>query len=279
MAKSTFIPDKDQAGAKSGYPKRVRLLLTAYLVLLATGGLAQDYDRGAAVENSQAAIGRALGEYTLRDIDGQAFELSRLSGKPLVVSMIYTSCHHVCPLITRSLADTIDIAREALGKESFAVATIGFDWKVDTPDRMRQFEVQQGVADVPDWHFLASDSETIDALSDNLGFLFYASAKGFDHLAQTTIIDSNGKIYRQVYGVDLDTQSLVEPLKELVFDTPRSAGLIEHWVSTFKLFCTVYDPNSDRYRFDYSIFMTILVGVLSLGAIATFIIREWRHAR
>jgi protein SCO1/2 len=71
----------------------------------------------------------------------------------------------------------------------------------------------------------------------------------------------------------------VEPLKELVFDTPRSAGLIEHWVSTFRLFCTVYDPNSDRYRFDYSIFMTIAVGLLCLGAIATFIVHEWRSAK
>jgi protein SCO1/2 len=96
---------------------------------------------------------------------------------------------------------------------------------------------------------------------------------------QTTIVDRNGTIYRQLYGVDIDTRALVEPLKELVFDTPRSAGLIEHWVSTFKLFCTVYDPNSDRYRFDYSIFTTIVVGLLCLGAIATFIVHEWRNAR
>lgn len=279
MAKSTLTLDKHLASAARGRLTVGRLLLAASLSLLACGAVAQEYDRGDALEISQAAIGKTLGDYSLRDVEGQAFETSQLTGKPLLVSMIYTSCHHVCPLITRNLADTIDIAREALGDDAFAVATIGFDWKIDTPDRMRQFEVQQGVAHVPDWHFLASDSATINALSDNLGFLYYASAKGFDHLAQTTVIDSDGKIYRQVYGVDLDTQSLVEPLKELVFDTPRSAGLIEHWVSTFKLFCTVYDPNSDRYRFDYSIFMTILVGVLSLGAIATFIIREWRHAR
>ena len=74
-------------------------------------------------------------------------------------------------------------------------------------------------------------------------------------------------------------QPFVEPLKELVFNTPRSAGFLEHWVSTFKLFCTVYDPNSDRYRFDYSIFTAIVVGLLSLGLIAVFIVREWRRAR
>ena len=72
---------------------------------------------------------------------------------------------------------------------------------------------------------------------------------------------------------------LVEPLKELVFQTPRDAGFVDHWVDTFLLFCTVYDPNSGRYKFDYSIFMTIIVGILSLGALAIFIIREWRRAR
>ena len=256
-----------------------RTLLTVSLALLAHTAAAVEYDRGEAVDISQAAIGRSLVEYRLRDIHGQTFELSQLRGKPLVVSMIYTSCHHVCPMITRNLASTIDIAREALGDDAFSAVTVGFDWKVDSPERMRQFAAQHGVANDPDWHFLAADAATVDALSENLGFLFYASSKGFDHLAQTTVIDSDGTIYRQVYGVDIDTQTLVEPLKELVFDTPRSAGFVEHWISTFKLFCTVYDPNSDRYRFDYSIFMTILVGVLCLGAIATFVVREWRRAR
>jgi protein SCO1/2 len=249
------------------------------LACIVTGAAAADYDREDALAISQDAIGRSLSSYTLRDTDGQPFELSQLRGRPLVVSMVYTSCHHICPLITRNLAQTIDVAQEAFGEDAFSVVTVGFDWKVDTPDRMRQFAASQGVHESANWHFLATDASTIDALSDNLGFLYYPSSKGFDHLAQTTIIDSDGKIYRQVYGVDVPTTAIVEPLKELVFNTPRSAGFIEHWVSTFKLFCTVYDPNSDRYRFDYSIFMAIFAGVISLGLIALFIIREWRHAR
>lgn len=255
------------------------MLLTACLVLTALTGVAQEYDKDSALAVSQAAIGTQLDDYRLRDTRGQAFDLARLRGRPLVVSMIYTSCHHVCPIITRSLVDTVDVAREALGDDAFSVVTIGFDWKVDSPERMRQFATQQGAAGMDDWHFLAGDAQTIDTLSRNLGFLFFPSAKGFDHLAQTTVVGRNGTIYRQLYGVDLDTPTLVEPLKELVFDTPRSAGLIDHWVSTFKLFCTVYDPSSDRYRFDYSIFMTIAVGLLSLGAIATFVVYEWRNAQ
>jgi protein SCO1/2 len=256
-----------------------RVLLTACLLLAAQSVAGQDYDRDSALAISQSAVGTRLQDYRLRDTRGQPFDLARLGDRPLVVSMIYTSCHHVCPMITRNLAETVAVAREALGEDAFSVVTIGFDWKVDSPERMRQFAVQQGAADIGAWHFLSADAPTIEALSENLGFVFFRSAKGFDHLAQTTIIDRNGTIYRQLYGVDIGTQALVEPLKELVFDTPRSAGLIEHWVSTFRLFCTVYDPNSERYRFDYSIFTTIVVGVLCLGAIATFIVHEWRSAK
>ena len=253
------------------------MLLVMPLLMGATSEIAQ-YDRDTALSESQAAIGRPLEDFTLRDTSGQSFELGQLRGKPVVVSMIYTSCHHVCPTITLNVQRTVDIAREALGSESFHVITVGFDWKVDTPDRMNIYRRQFGIDD-PNWYFLSGDSAAIDGLAANLGFAFYASPKGFDHLSQTTVVDADGLVYRQVYGQDFDVPALVEPLKELVFDTPQSAGVIEHWVDTFLLFCTVYDPNSGRYRFDYSIFMMIIVGVMCLGAIATFIAREWKTAR
>jgi protein SCO1/2 len=254
------------------------ILLTACFVINTTTAGAQEYDRQDALDVSQGAIGEVVANQTLRNIEGQPFELDSLRGKPLVVSMIYTSCHHVCPTITKNLARAVDIASEALGEDAYSVITVGFDWAVDTPDRMRLYASERGI-DVSNWRFLAGDAASVEALSEDLGFLFYPSAKGFDHLTQTTVIDAEGKVYRQIYGVDVDPPSLVEPLKELVFDTPRQAGLFEHWKDTFLLFCTVYDPNSGRYKFDYSIATTIFVGILCLGAIGTFIIREWRRAR
>ncbi len=244
----------------------------------AAAGSAENYDRADALQTSQAAIGNVVGDHVLRDVGGQAFALAALRGRPIVVSMIYTSCHHVCPTITQSLARAVEIGREALGDDAFSVVTVGFDWAVDSPEAMRLYARERGI-DVPGWHFLSGDAASIGALSEDLGFLYYPSAKGFDHLTQTSIIAADGSLYRQVYGVELDARSIVEPLKQLVFDTPVEAGLIEHWLDTLRLFCTVYDANSGRYKFDYSIFMTIIVGVLCLGAIAVFIAREWRNAR
>ena len=239
---------------------------------------AESYDREAALAMSQGALGTTLRDHTFRDTTGQSFSLESLRGKPLVVSLIYTSCHHVCPIITANIDKNADIAREALGEDAFNIVTIGFDWQVDTPERMRMYASAKLIDDVPGWYFLAGDESSIAAISEDVGFQFFPAPKGFDHLSQTTIIDAEGKVYRQVYGQDFPTQQFVEPLKELVFDTPRDAGLVDHWVDTFKLFCTVYDPNTGRYAFDYSIFTMIVVGVLSLGAILTFLVYEWRRS-
>jgi protein SCO1/2 len=237
----------------------------------------ESYDREAALAVSQGVLGQAIGDHTFRNVEGQSFELQSLRGKPLVISLIYTSCHHVCPVITANIEKNTEIAREALGDDAFSIVTIGFDWQVDTPDRMRMYASAKNI-DVPGWHFLSGDEASVAAISKAVGFQFFATPKGFDHLSQTTILDAEGKVYRQVYGQDFTTQQFVEPLKELVFDTPRDAGMVDHWVDTFKLFCTVYDPNTGRYAFDYSIFTMIVVGVLCLGAILTFLITEWRRA-
>jgi len=72
---------------------------------------------------------------------------------------------------------------------------------------------------------------------------------------------------------------LVEPLKELVFGRHGNGGAISQWVGGIRLFCTVYDPTSGKYFFDYSIFVMIGVGLLCLSSIAVFLVRSWRQHR
>lgn len=60
------------------------------LALLLAAFAAQAFDEKIALRESQAAIGRAVGEYAFRDTDGKTVRLSDLRGKPLVVNFIYT---------------------------------------------------------------------------------------------------------------------------------------------------------------------------------------------
>ncbi len=232
------------------------------------------YNKEKAFEFSQAAIGRTIGSYKFINQDKNEIDIVQYRGKPLVISLIYTSCHHICPTLTNSLAHVVDIAREALGDDSFSVVTIGFDTAEDTPERMRLYARERNI-DLLNWDFLSTDKDTIEKLANNVGFIFFKSPKGFDHLSQTTLLDGEGKVYRQIYGVKYDSPLLVEPLKELVFGKRTESNIVDGWINNIRLFCTIYDPHSGRYEFDYSIFIGITMGILILGAIAVFILREW----
>lgn len=233
-------------------------------------------DRNKALELSQSVIGKIMSDHSFLSQDGQPVSLSTYRGKPLVVNFIYTSCYHTCPVMTAHLKNVVNIAHEALGVDSFKVITVGFDTGVDTPERMRLFATERGIK-FEGWDFLSGDTANVRGITNDLGFSYAPSPKGYDHLAQTSVLDAAGRVYRQVYGADFDTQALVEPLKELVFGKPATSSGIDRWIKGVKLFCTIYDPTTGRYRFDYSIFVMIAVGLLCLGSILVFIIRSWRE--
>ena len=233
----------------------------------------------AAISNSQAAIGRELGDYRFTRSDGSEVMLSGYAGKPLLISMIFTSCHHICPTTTRRLRDAVRSAREVMEDDDFHVLTIGFDTVNDTPDAMRYFAGQQSVDD-PNWDFLSGDFETVDALAKTLGFIYYRTPRGFDHITQVSLIDASGKVYQQVYGMNFELPWLVEPLKQLVFGgAGHGTGPIAGLLGRIQLFCTVYDPSRNRYYFDYSLFIQMAIGFASILGVAIFLVRGLRGSK
>ena len=128
--------------------KALTFILVIAGAVLTASAFADDvdqYDPDAALQLSQKAIGQSIGDYGLIDALGNTVNLkSDYAGRPLVVSMIFTSCHHVCPATTKHLAKSVDAAREALGADSFDVVTIGFDVANDTPQAMAAFARKQG---------------------------------------------------------------------------------------------------------------------------------------
>lgn len=237
---------------------------------------AQAFDEQAALAQSRAAVGRQLADHSLLTAGGEPISLAAFRGKPLLISLIYTSCHHTCPTMTTQLAVAVRAARDAVGADSFNVLSVGFDTANDTPDRLRRFAAERGIDD-PRWTFAAVDPSTVEALTRELGYTYVPSPRGFDHLAQTSLIDAKGVVHQQVYGESIHQPAIVEPLKRLVWDLEADPTSLSGWLKGVKLFCTVYDPNTGKYEFDYSIFIGIFIGVLALGSAAVFVIRAWRQ--
>ncbi len=264
---------------------RIGASLCCLLLPFAAGSAQQIYeasapalDEATALARSQAAIGRKLADFRFTDQSGRELRLEQFRGKPLVLSLIYTSCHHTCPTLTTQLARAVDIAREALGDASFSVLTVGFDAQNDNPYRMRVFAKERGIR-APDWVFASADAETLRGFTDQLGFTYVRSPRGFDHLAQTTIVDADGVIFHQVYGETIDAPRFVEPMKQLLWGTQAKATTLSGWITGVRLICTVYDPTTGRYTFDYSIFVAAVIGALSLGSIVVFLVKNWRQSK
>jgi protein SCO1/2 len=232
-------------------------------------------DADEVIKRSEAAIGRMVGSYVLTDSKGEPLPLEVYRGRPLVVSLVYTSCSSVCPVTTQHVLQAVRKARQVVGTDAFAVLTLGFDARRDTPAQLDAFARIQGI-DLSDWRLASADAGTIEALLGDLGFSFDAAAGGFEHITQTTILDADGRVYRQVYGDSFPDQIFIEPLKELVFGITTKSLSLDDLVKRIKFICTVYNPSSGAYEFDYAIGYGIVIGGLSLILSGLVIFRLWR---
>jgi len=261
-------------------PRSVRDgLIVALLALFCAGVAADDplFDREAALKDSQGAIGRPLGNHRFTTSEGAPFALGELAGRPVVISLIFTSCFHTCPAITRQLELAVATARQTLGSEGFAVLTVGFDTVNDTPERMAAYARKRGI-NSSDWLFLSADENTIEQLAAETGFLYFPTPRGFDHLAQVTVVDEHHRVYHQIYGDSFPSPALVEPLKRIALGAAAEKGGLDALLERVRLFCTVFDPASGKYQLDYSLFVSLGVGVMCLMGIAIFVVRAWRES-
>jgi protein SCO1/2 len=235
-------------------------------------------DPDAALKASQAAIGRVPGDYAFLDRAGRQVRLADFRGKPLLVNFIYTGCTAVCPPTTQLLAQAIRRASEVVGAERFRVVTIGFNPPYDSPQAMRDFARRFGI-EAPNWEFLTPYEAQLESLTADFGFTFRRAPWGFDHIAQVTVVDQNGRIYRQVYGDDFPLQRLVDPLKELIEGAPLPALSLAEIVERVRLLCTVYDPRTNTYRFKTTVIGEIVSFVAITVALLWFVWYERRRRR
>ena len=242
----------------------------------ATAARLPGLEPGAALRTSQAVIGKAIGDRTLLDREGRPVRLSSYRGKPLLVSFVYTGCFQVCPTSTRSLHEAVRALQKMVGVDQFNVVSIGFNQPADSPQALRAFALAQGI-DAPNWEFLSPHASIVEALTRDFGFGYVATPAGFDHLLAVTVVDAQGRIYGQVYGDRLTADQLGEPLRQLLRGAPMPQSLrLADVLDRVRILCTVYDPVTGQYRYDYGLLIEIAGGVTFALAMLWFFLAEWR---
>ena len=255
----------------------VRLAALA-LALLAVRPAQAAFDEASAMRASQQAVGREVRDVTFLTANGERVRLADLRGKPVVISMIYTSCAGICPTTTRQLAAAVRVARGALGPSGFTVLSVGFDTERDTPRALQDFATAQRAGDER-WWFVTAAPDDIARLAADTGFWFAPGSGMFDHLIQTTLLDGRGRVVRQLYGNEFNALEFTDPLRRAALGAPLSGSPVRTLFNRVRLLCTVYDVRLGRYRVDYSLALSILVALTTLVALLIIVAGAWRGGR
>lgn len=262
-----------------------RCALAASLLVLtppgapAASGAVPALDEAQALRAGQAAIGRVVPDFALRDRQGRTVQLSSYRGKPLLVSFIYTGCFQVCPTQTRELHEAVKGLDRMLGEHQFNVVSIGFNQPFDSPEALRSFARQNRI-DYRNWEFLSPAREIVEPLTRAFGFSFVATPAGFEHVVGVTVVDASGRIHDQVWGERLRADQLGQPLRELLLNAPlRGRTGLAAVIERVRILCTVYDPDTGEYRYDVKLILELVGGTLFFVSVFIYLLLEWRDQR
>jgi len=131
-------------------------------------------------------------DIALVDQDGHGFRLAERRHKPVLVSMFYTSCQYVCPLIIDTLRKTQGALAQDGGKK-LDVLLVSFDPERDTPARLKQVFGERKLD--ANWTLARTDETSVRKLAAVLDIQYRALANGdVNHSSTITLLDGEGRI-------------------------------------------------------------------------------------
>lgn len=214
------------------------------------------------------------GDAIVRESDGREIRFGDLYGDvPIIVMPMFNQCSGICIIEQDSLMKTLSRMKEPVG-EQFKVVMLSIHPK-ETPelalakknlvlDRYHGERERKGYPKVDtsaDWHYLTADWESIQALTDALGFRFsYNERTGnINHPAGIMILTPDGKVSSYIYGKDYPTRILQEDVRV------AREGRVGEKTEVILLGCIRIDPHTGQKTL-------IVENVLRVAGVATVVI-------
>jgi protein SCO1/2 len=210
--------------------------------------------------NSQVPL-----DLTFRDELGRSVKLGNFfHDRPVILNLVYYNCSMLCPEALNGLASSLKLMTLDLGKD-YEVLTVSFD-PADTPEvsrekqRMVLSEIGKPNAD-QGWHFLTGDQDSIQRLTQAVGFRYHwdEKTKQFFHATGIMVLTPTGKISKYFYGVDFKPGDLRFGLIQ------ASDNKIGNMVDAVLLFCCRYDARTGKYDW-------LVARLLSIGGAFTILV-------
>src|SRR6185437_7806731 len=132
-------------------------------------------------------------DISLQTADGTTRMLSSLRGQAWLVTLFYSQCSSVCPLLTAQLQD-IDRKLTPQARRGVTVLMVSLDATRDTPAALRAFKDEHRIDD-PRWIVARADATGVRLLAAALGIRYRELPDHtFDHSSVVTLADSDGVI-------------------------------------------------------------------------------------
>jgi protein SCO1/2 len=152
----------------------------------------------------------------LTDQDGQKTELAALQGKVVVVTGIYATCFHTCPLIMGQLRRSLDALSKA-DREHVRVLAVTLNPEHDKQPVMLKTAARYQVKS-PEYRLLWGEPEAVNATLDRLEIARSKNPMNgeIDHANLFIVVDRKGQVaYRLTLG-DNQERWLSDAIKLLV---------------------------------------------------------------
>jgi protein SCO1/2 len=127
------------------------------------------------------------------DQAGKAFTLADRRGKPQLVSMFYTSCRYVCPLIVDS-AKGVEHALSPAERDRLGVLLISMDPARDDTAALASVARKRKL-DPARWTLARTEAASVRSVAALLGVRYRALADGeFNHTSALVLLDGEGRV-------------------------------------------------------------------------------------
>ncbi len=193
-----------------------RLLCVFAALALSMGAFAAPKPASAPVPASAPSESVYRLSVKLTDQHGKQFDWGKRRGKAQLVSMFYTACQYICPLIVDS-GKAVENRLTASERERLGILLISMDPKRDTPAALLSIAGKRKL-DPSRWTLASPAQADVRKIAGVLGIRYRALADGeFNHTSALVLLDSEGRVLARTeqMGIKVDPEFLAQVRKAI----------------------------------------------------------------
>jgi protein SCO1/2 len=214
-----------------------------------------------------------------QDESGQTVNLGKYfqPGRPVIISPVYFGCRSLCNYHLNGLIDGLKSLDWSVGQK-FDVVALSFDERETSQLGSEKKESYMRAYARPGtqggFHFLTADKETVERITDQLGFKFRWNPEmnEWAHPSAAIVVSPNGVITRYLPGVYFEQRDIKLALNESV------DGKLGTFVDQVVLYCFRYNEHKSKYT-PYVLNIMKVGGILIILIIGAWLTSFWVRSR